>query len=126
MTRLLPLIALLFLAACPEGTGTPDAGEPEPECVETDDCREGFCVDGECVECEGPEDCDPGFGCYESVCELAYCTQEMCDDLGDDLVCRFFTPGDDTRCCTGSSVPMDGDECCDIVADPDCTEREPR
>lgn len=62
----LPVMAALFLAACPT---PPKNGE----CKTSDDCKsqEGYgkvCVQGRCQECASDGDCQAGFACRDNKC----------------------------------------------------------
>jgi hypothetical protein len=42
---------------------------PAYECATNDDCGIGVCVDAECVECAGDNDCDDDEECDDGECE---------------------------------------------------------
>ena len=51
---------------------TSDCGElftEPPECIDDDDCDDGVCVEGLCVECGDDDDCEEGYECNNGECE---------------------------------------------------------
>ena len=106
------IAALLFFTACGHPPADPRAPvRPAP-------------VD---VQCADAAVCGEGDGCHAGQCVVAHCTQSMCDAIVPGFTCRWLGPGTDPRCCTGASqTPADGDVCCDVRENPDCSELEPR
>ena len=108
-------------------------GACENVCAANDDCADGVCVEGACVQCAGDDDCAEGVceenrclecrdddGCAEGVCEANRCLECRDDDGCAEGVCEgnacvecreHAECGDDARCHRGACVPAGGGTC---------------
>lgn len=149
----LTALTALLMTGCPiwwddygsSGSNNCDPDDPCPgECVQDDDCLDGYWCDGGACEASGwcSFGCPPGWLCDEDRdtcvapegctsdedCERydGYCDEEtgacvMTDDCSSDLDCASF--GDSFVCSDGECVPDEGpcpDGHCGCTEDLDC------
>lgn len=74
------------------------------DCTSDDDCEDGICSDGACVECVQNDDCDESELCNDGVC-VPRCTTNTECDVGQ--VCN----ADSGLCIPASGLCDDSDEC---------------
>ncbi|MBW2703266.1 MAG: VCBS repeat-containing protein [Deltaproteobacteria bacterium] len=95
-----------------------DAGLP-PECESDEDCKDEFCVGGQCVECRFRADCAEGEVCLVGDCVTDCPADDRCETGGTccpgdweclEGVCRAPCAGE--RCGAFGELCCGGDELC--------------
>lgn len=107
-------------------------GDEGPECLGDEDCPDGVCASGICVQCLGDQECDDQNECTTNYCFEQSCHSEPvgvhlipspCDFdgvqgiAGEDGICSeegvcVPSPCDDGNECTDDAGPHDNDGAC--------------